>query len=164
VGLSSLRRDHLCPRNILLGLRAQMALGAAMFLATSNKPKQLLLLSYVDRVSVEELEQGHDDVVRLLDELASGFRVLADLSRLEIMDANGAREIAKVMELCDQKGVGLIVRIIPDPGKDIGMNILSLFHYRHHPRIVTCQNLVEAGEALALGRRETPDDSAYGPD
>ena len=123
-----------------------------MFLATISKPKQLLYLSFVSGVSVFDLEQGRKDMERLLDDLTSGFRVLADLSRLDAIDINCAKEIGKAMELCEQRGVGLVVRIIPDPGKDIGMNILSLFHYRHRPRIVTCQTLVEAGEILGFGR------------
>ena len=54
------------------------------------------------------------------------------------------------LELCDAKGVSLVVRVIPDPAKDIGMNILSLFHYRHRPRSVTCASMEEAARLLAL--------------
>jgi hypothetical protein len=39
--------------------------------------------------------------------------------------------------------------VIPDPRKDIGFNILSLFHYRHDIHIVTCETLEEAKRALA---------------
>src|SRR6185503_10734959 len=122
-----------------------------MVLATISKPKQLLYLSYIGQVSVEEVKEGLNDLVTLLEELSSGFRVLADLSNLNRMDHKCATEIGKAMELCDQKGVGLVVRIIPDPRKDIGMNILTVFHYRRRPRIVTCENLVEAAEVLGLG-------------
>jgi len=45
-------------------------------------------------------------------------------------------------------GVELVVRVIPDPHKDIGFNILSLFHYRRRVRIVTCPTLEEAMKAL----------------
>ena len=40
------------------------------------------------------------------------------------------------------------LRIIPDPHKDIGFKILSLFHYRRRVRIVTCATLGEAMKAL----------------
>jgi hypothetical protein len=122
-----------------------------MFLATVSKPKQLLYLSFIGRVSVEQLKQGHEDIVLLLADLGSGFRVLADLSRLDSMDINCATEIGRAMELCEQKGVTLVLRIIPDPSKDIGMNILSLFHYQRRPRIMTCSSLAEAEDALQLG-------------
>jgi len=121
-----------------------------MLLATINKPRQLLYLSYMGRVSVEELQEGYNELIKLFEDLTTGFRLLADLSRLDVFGPNCAKEIGRAMELCDQKGVALVVRIIPDPGKDIGMNILSVFHYRNRPRIVTCKTLVEAGEILGL--------------
>ena len=66
------------------------------------------------------------------------------------MNPECATEIGRTMELIDQVGVGLIVRVIPDPGKDIGMNILTAFHYPHRPQIVTCVTLVDAFRALSL--------------
>ena len=121
-----------------------------MFLATISKPKQLLYLSFIDRVSVEELEEGIQEMPKLLEDLEAGFSVLADFSRLEKLGPDCAKQIGKAMELCDQKGVGLVVRVIPDPGKDIGLNILTVFHYRRRPRIATCNTLAEAGEMLGL--------------
>jgi hypothetical protein len=54
------------------------------------------------------------------------------------------------MDLIDQRGVGLIVRVIPDPSKDIGLSILTIFHYPRQPRIITCNTLAEAIQQLAL--------------
>ncbi len=121
-----------------------------MFLVTANQPRQLLYLSFIGKVGVKELERGREDIVKLLAELPSGFRLLTDLSRLESMELDCAVEIGREMELFEQKGVGLVVRVIPDPSKDIGMNMLSFFHYHHHPRTVTCHTLVEAAQRLSL--------------
>jgi hypothetical protein len=121
-----------------------------MFLATANKSKQLLHLSFIADVRVEELVQSHDDVVMLMADLRSGFRLLTDLGRLDSMGVDCAAEIGRIMEMCDRKGVELIVRVIPDPMKDIGLGILSHFHYPHRPRTVTCQSMVEAAKLLSL--------------
>ncbi len=121
-----------------------------MFLATINKPKQLLCLSFIGRVSAEQLRLGREDIVSLLADLQSGFRILTDLSRLDSMDPSCAAEIGATMELCEQKGVRLVIRIVPDPAKDIGLNILTLFHYQQRPRIITCSNFAEAEDALQL--------------
>jgi hypothetical protein len=121
-----------------------------MFLATNNKPKQLLLLSFIADVQVEQLLQGHDDVVRLMTELQSGFRLLTDLSRLGSMAPDCAPEIGRMMELCDRQGVELIVRVIPHPTKDIGLGILSHFHYSRPPRTITCETMTEAAKLLGL--------------
>jgi len=121
-----------------------------MFLATINKPKQLLYLSFIHQVKAEELQQGRENAIMLLADLTSGFRLLTDLSHMDSMDVNCAPEIGKMMELCDQKGVALVVRVIPDQAKDIGLNILSMFHYRNAPRTVTCDTMMEAARILSL--------------
>ena len=121
-----------------------------MFLATTNKPKRLLHLSYIQRVRGEDLKHSRQELAALLADLPAGFRMLTDLGRLESMDAACVKEIGKMMELCDQKGVELVVRVIPDPRKDFGMNILSLFHYRRQLRVITCKTMEEAAKLLSL--------------
>jgi len=118
-----------------------------MFLVTSNKAKRLLHLSYIQHIKPEELKRGREDIKTLLADLPPGFLVLADFGRLESMDPACTTEI---MELIDQSGVGMMVRVIPDPNKDIGLNILTLFHYRHQPQVVTCKNMAEAAKKLSL--------------
>jgi hypothetical protein len=121
-----------------------------VILVTVNKPKQILLLSFIGQVRAKELVAGYQDMAAFLSELSPGFRLVTDLCALESLDEDCGKEIARAMELCDQKGVGLVVRIIPDGSKDIGLNILAHFHYRHRPRTVTCPNMVEAARALEI--------------
>jgi hypothetical protein len=121
-----------------------------MFLAAINKPKQLLHLSFIGRVGKEELERAREDLAAFVADLGPGFRLLTDLGRLESMDLDCGTTIGQVMELCDRKEVGLVVRVIPDPRKDIGMSILSLFHYKHRVNTMTCETMEEAARALRL--------------
>jgi len=121
-----------------------------MFLATSNKAKRLLCLSYIQRVRTEELKRGREDVKTLLADLPPGFRLLVNLSQLETMDLDCMKEIGQTMELFDRCGVGMIVRVIPDPDKDSGFNILTIFHYPHRPQVVTCKSMTEAAGVLEL--------------
>jgi hypothetical protein len=121
-----------------------------MFLVTANKSKQLLHLSYFQRVKPEELRRGAEDIKALMKDLKPGFRLLADFERLESMDLACTTEIGRLMELLDQGGVGLLVRVMPDPRKDIGLDIMSLFHYRRHPQVVTCKGMAEAFKKLSL--------------
>jgi hypothetical protein len=121
-----------------------------MYLATTNKPKRLVHLSFALHVGVKELQQGNQELAALLADLPAGIRVLADFGRVDSMDIACADEFGKAMELYDEHGVELIVRLVPDPSKDIGLNILSAFHYRHQPRIVTCKTMGEAAKALSL--------------
>lgn len=121
-----------------------------MYLATINRPRQILYFIFGGQVTAQELKKGQDEVAHLLNDLGPGIKVATDLSGLESIEPACAAIIGQVMELCDRKGVEMVVRIIPDPSKDIGLNILSLFHYHRLPRAITCANLAEAAKALAL--------------
>jgi anti-anti-sigma regulatory factor len=121
-----------------------------MFLATVNKAKRLLLLSYIHHVTVEELRRGREDVAALSADLSAGMRVLADFSQLKSMDIACAPELGKLMELAQQNGVRTVVRVMPDPTKDIGVNILTHFHYRERPQIQTVETMDEAAKLLSL--------------
>jgi hypothetical protein len=121
-----------------------------MYLATLNKPKKLLHLSYIGQVKPQELKDGLVDLKALLADLPPDFRLLADFSRLEFMELACVTELGQGMEMVDQHGVEMVVRLIPDPSKDIGLNILTLVHYAHRPRVVTCENIIEAARVLSL--------------
>ena len=54
------------------------------------------------------------------------------------------------MELCTQKGLESVIRVLPAEARnDIGFAIMSHFHYGPDVRIVTCDNLEEARSHLA---------------
>ena len=77
-----------------------------------------------------------------------GFTLLADFSNLDLMDTAAAKPIGLYMELLNQNGVGMIVRVIPDPSKDIGFQLMSHFHYDSEVRTVVCDNLGDALKSL----------------
>jgi hypothetical protein len=119
-----------------------------MILVTANKSRRLLHLSFIQRVTVDELRESEDEIRMLLADFPSGFTLLTDLERLESMDMDCAAEIGRTMELLKGNGIELVVRIIPDAKKDIGLNILSVFHYGRGLRTVTCENIAEAVQVL----------------
>ena len=121
-----------------------------MVLITANQRQRLLCMNYVQRVTPAEVAAAWDELQTELAGLAPGFRLLVDLSQVEFMDPECLTEMGRAMDAIDQRGVSLIVRVIPDTSKDIGFNILTVFHYPHHPRVITCQNLAAALKELAL--------------
>jgi anti-anti-sigma regulatory factor len=121
-----------------------------MFLATSNKSRRLLHMSFLGQITVEELRHGIEDVQALLQELPAGLRVIVDLERLDHMDIGCSELLGKVMETMEKHGVELVVRIIPDPARDIGLNLISLFHYHHRPHVATFKTLTDARSLLGL--------------
>jgi hypothetical protein len=109
---------------------------------------QLLRLTLSDRVDSEEAAAGYDSLKKLLPDLSPGFCLLTDMTRLETMDLACEPIIDQVMDACNRAGVQKVVRIVPEPNKDIGFGIMSLFHYGHNVRIVTCSTAEEADAAL----------------
>ncbi|HEY0793090.1 MAG TPA: hypothetical protein VGD78_18640 [Chthoniobacterales bacterium] len=120
-----------------------------MFFVEADLPNRLLVLRWVQRVRAFEVRQARKQVRDLLGEVKPGFRLLADLSRLESMDLSCAPEIGAMMDLFSEKQVGTIVRVVPDPHKDIGLNIMSRFHYGSNVRFITCEDLPTALQKLA---------------
>jgi anti-anti-sigma regulatory factor len=119
----------------------------------TDQPQSLLIVRYVGSVHPDETERGVQEAPAALAKLQSGFRLLADLTDLQSMDVACAPHIEHVMDLCNEKGVSMVVRVIPDPTRDIGMQIMSLFHYGGHVQIVTCETLSEAQEILRSDTR-----------
>ena len=119
-----------------------------MITAEVDKSRNLLRVTYAGRVGPEETKRAVETLQRRLADLLPGFRLLTNLSGLEEMDLACAPDMKRMMDLCSKKGVETVVRIIPDPRKDIGFNIMSLFHYPRRVRLITCKTLAEALQAM----------------
>ena len=103
---------------------------------------------YFGLVTATQMTAGLRQAEALLPQMKAGFTVLADLSGLESMDLNCVPHLTRFMDLCKAQGAGMVVRVIPDPAKDIGFNILSIVHYRGKVKILTCDTLAEAERAM----------------
>ena len=120
-----------------------------MFRTELDAGKNLLRIFFSGNVSAEEARRCAEQAASLIATLSAGFRLVSDLSELELMDVACAPHVERMMDICNQHGVESVVRIIPDPHKDIGLNIMSLFHYGRQVRIVTCETRTEAERILS---------------
>jgi hypothetical protein len=112
--------------------------------------RNLVVVRYHGRVGPDDAQRYLEEARPALSAMQPGFRLLADLTHLEAMDVACAPYIRQIMDLFNEKGIALVVRVIPDPSLDIGLQIMSLFHYGGNVRIVTCATLEEAMRALEL--------------
>src|SRR5438477_11952801 len=119
-----------------------------MFSVETNKAKRLLVITAAGHVSKEEVKHAAEQVREALRDAAPGRRVLTDFRWLESIRPSAAPHIAEIMDALAEKQVASVIRIIPDRGKDIGMNILSQFHYSRTLPITTVGTLVEALDSL----------------
>ena len=120
-----------------------------MYQVETDAARGILRVTFRQHVSQRQAKHCRLEVEAALVQLSPGFRVLTDLSELKEMDFACAAEIRTLMDVCREKGVAQVVRVIPDPKKDIGFGLMSLFHYGHVVPVVTCQTLAEAMQRLA---------------
>ncbi len=119
-----------------------------MYSVESDRSKQLLVISAAGRVTKKEVESVALRVCEMMKEITPGFRVLTDFRWLERMDPAAAAPLAEIMDALAEKDVAAVVRVIPDPHKDIGLNILSQFHYGPQIKVASFESLAEALSAL----------------
>ena len=120
-----------------------------MFKVEPNPAHNLISITYSGKVEPVDLVHGRPKLVAALGAMRPGFRLLTDLSGLTEMKYACATEIETMMDLVRKKGVAEVVRVVPDPHKDIGFKVMSFFHYGRAVPVLTCDTLAEALEKLA---------------
>ena len=123
-----------------------------MYSVELDRTKHFLVISASQQVTAEQSKLAAKRVRELLQDVAPGFRVLADFRWLDSMDSAAARHIAEIMDALAEKGVVSVARVIPDPRKDIGLNILSQFHYGPEIQIATFETMADALQSMARQR------------
>jgi hypothetical protein len=122
-----------------------------MFEVATDPARNLVMVTFREHVGPAELAQGRGQVAAALDAMKPGFRLLADLSGLDSMDYACAPEIEATMDLFRKKGVAVVLRVVPDPRKDIGFKVMSHFHYGRGVPVLTLESRAEALEKLSAG-------------
>ena len=120
-----------------------------MYQIDVDKDRNLLRIQFSGRVKEAETKESAKKIAEVVPQLRPGFNLLTDLSGLESMELACAPHVERSMDLCNERGVAKVARVIPDPTKDIGWNIMSLFHYRPGIPIVTCATSEEAVKVLS---------------
>jgi len=128
-----------------------------MYAVELDQSKRLLVISAAQTVTAEEVNLAAQRIRELLQDVAPGFRVLADFRWLQSMDSAAARHIAKIMNALAEKEVTSVTRVMPDPHKDIGLNILSQFHYGPEVVITTFETLADAVQSIVAKADSSPD-------
>jgi hypothetical protein len=120
-----------------------------MFRTELDRSQRLLKITVAGHTTPEEARSCLERLQSLLTDIQPGFRLFADLGGLLSMPTTAAPYIGQIMESCAEKGVELVVRLLPaEPSKDIGFAIMSHFHYAPDIRIVTCATREEAERLL----------------
>jgi len=125
-----------------------------MIICEADKSGEVITVSYSQRVSVEDMRRYSEKVRELLPRIKPGFLLFSDLTSLESMDPDCAPELGALMELFCESGMATVVRVIPDPYKEIGINLISRFHLQSQVKVQTHESLAEAIKSLLCERPE----------
>ena len=120
-----------------------------MHAVIADRSNNVLILLFQGRFSAEDGVNLLEKVEARLKHLAPGFKILNDMSELEEMSYDSSLYHKKVMDLCNQRGVNKVARVIPDQSKDIGFNIMSAFHYDKSVLIKTFATRDQAWEFIS---------------
>jgi len=110
--------------------------------------RNLIELRFRGDVAQADMHDCLEEIAAVLPQVRPGFTVLTDLSALNAMSLDCAPDLTKAMDAFRARGVATVVRIIPDPAKDIGFNILAIIHYRRGIHVITCKTRAEADRAI----------------
>jgi hypothetical protein len=122
---------------------------------SAENDRNILRMSFRGIVRGGDMEESDLRAAELASALRPGFIMLGDLTDLELMDLDCVPHLTRVMEILAKAGMGHIIRVIPDPDKDIGFTLLSHTHYHGRIPFQICSTRAEADLALAtlLGAR-----------
>ena len=123
-------------------------IGPLEFAVEVEPNENLLVIRYRGSVRSSAVASCAREIEQALPKLRRGFALLVDCTDLEAMDLHCRQPLKRIMQLCNEHGVRTVVRVIPDPRCDIGLRIMSYFHYGPEVSIATCLTLAEAEEIL----------------
>ncbi len=129
-------------------IRVLPGIGPLDFVIEAEAGQNLLIIRYHGHVRSAAVERCAGEADKALTKLRPGFRLLADFSNLESMEVACAPHLKQIMRLCNRHEVSTIVRVIPHPQRDIGLHIMSYFHYGPEVQIKTCDTVEEARKIL----------------
>ncbi len=115
-----------------------------MYEVTTEPARNLMMITYSGHVEPSELVQGRAKLLRALESMQPGFQLLTDLGGLESMEYTCAPEIEATMDLIRKHQVKSVLRVVPDPKKDIGFTVMSYFHYGRKIPVMTFDSREEA--------------------
>lgn len=118
------------------------------FDVTVDSTRNLVRTRYVGVMTPVAMQAAARRVEALLPGLRPGFTALTDFSQIEAIELDCVPHLTRIMDLCRDHGIGTLIRVLPKPEKDIGINILSVVHYGQNVVKMTVDTTDEAERAL----------------
>ena len=116
---------------------------------TAYDPKHnAVILEFAGKIDAAQAERLYLDIQEIVPRHGKGFKLLTDLTGVQEVSPEIRGAIKRLMDFLNGQGVTEILRVIPDPDQDIGLNIMSLFHCSKDVKFLTLQSREEAQARL----------------
>jgi hypothetical protein len=109
-----------------------------------DRKRNTVIVEFEGNVDAEQAKQFFADLEKVHPKPEKDFKLLTDFSLVEAMYFSVKGKIEKAMDLFNTQGVTEIIRVIPDPNMDIGLNIMSASHYSKQIKVHTVRSRQEA--------------------
>lgn len=119
-----------------------------MINASYDSKLNTVFIEFNGKIDANQAEKYYSDIQKIVPRGSDGFKVLTDFSKADGIDFAVRDSIKKVMDFFNASGVTQVFRVIPDPNQDIGLNIMSFFHYSKEVQIFTFTTRSEAEARL----------------
>jgi len=124
-------------------------MAAPTFFTTVDTPRNLARTQFSGKLTAVEMHAAAAELELIVRQLNQGFTLFVNFGAVTSMDLDCAPHLTRIMDILRAHGMALVVRILPKHANDIGINMLSIVHYRGTIKTVTVETLDEAERILA---------------
>ena len=118
-----------------------------------DRPHDAVIVEFEGDVDLTQARRSFDDLRRLVAKHGKGFKVLVDFTSVATMDVDVEFLIKEAMQYFNAKGVGEIIRVLPDPEVAVGFNYISRFFYSKDVKLANFTSREQAQRSLSDGER-----------
>jgi len=122
-----------------------------MIKVRDDRPHDAVIVEFEGDIDLAQAQRSFGDIRKLVSKHGKGFKVLVDFTSVASMDVDVEREIKEAMMFFNSKGVGEIIRVLPDPETAVGFNYISRFFYSKDVKLANYTDREQAQRSLSDG-------------
>lgn len=122
-----------------------------MIKVRDDRPHDAVIVEFEGDIDLAQAQRSFGDLRKMVARHGKGFKVLVDFTSVATMDVDVEREIKEAMQYFNSKGVGEIIRVLPDPEVAVGFNYISRFFYSKDVKLINFTDRDQAHECLREG-------------
>jgi len=122
-----------------------------MIKVRDDRPHDAVIVEFEGDVDLAQAQRSFGDLRKLVAKHGKGFKVLVDFTSVASMDVDVECEIKEAMKYFNAKGVGEIIRVLPDPEIAVGFNYISRFFYSKDVKLANYTDREQAQQSLSDG-------------